>query len=285
MASWLLKAAVQGAISPLPGRDRLNHLLQTHVTGSITLTEEVFERKRTQCRRHLESYLAQRGRPPKHVLELGTGWYPVVPLGMIVAGVERVTTIDVNPLCDLGHARAALEKFGPALTADPSARDAAQLLEPLRVRLLVGDARESGLAAGSVDLFVSNNTLEHIPPQSLREILAEFRRLAAPGAVMDHFIDMSDHYAHFDDSITEFNYLRYSDRAWRVFNNRLQYQSRLRISDYRRLIEAAGFRVVAEDVERGPGEALDAIPLARRFRHYRREDLTALRGWLTAVTV
>jgi hypothetical protein len=285
MASWLIKAAVQGAISPLPGRDRLNHLLQRHVTGSVTLTDEVFERKLAQCRRHIESYRAQHGAVPRHVLELGTGWYPIVPIGLIEAGVERVTTVDVNPLCDLARARAALQRFGRQLPADPVATDAGGLLEPLGVQMLVRDVRDSGVERGSVDLFVSNNTLEHIPPTTLAEIMAEFRRLAAPGAVMDHFIDMSDHYAHFDRSITEFNYLRYSDRRWRPFNNRLQYQSRLRISDYRRIIEDAGFRVTAEDAERGPMDALDQITLAPRFQRYPREELAVVRCWLTAVTV
>lgn len=285
MPSWLLKAAVQGAISPLPGRDRLNHVLQRYITGSATLTDEVFERKLAQCRRHLESYRAQHGALPRHVLELGTGWYPIVPIGLIDVGVDRVTTFDVNPLCDLARARTALQRFGSDLQADPAATDAAQLLEPLGIRMIVRDVRESGLERDSVDLFVSNNTLEHIPPATLSEIMIEFRRLAAPGAVMDHFIDMSDHYAHFDRSITEFNYLRYSDRRWRPFNNRLQYQSRLRISDYRRIIEEAGFRVVAEDAERGAADALGQIALAPRFRSYSPEELAVLRCWLTAVTV
>jgi hypothetical protein len=102
---------------------------------------------------------------------------------------------------------------------------------------------------------------------------------------MDHFIDMSDHYAHFDRRISEYNYLRYSDRRWRPFNNRLQYQNRLRISDYRRIVQEAGFRVVAEDAERGPAELLEQITLAPRFRSYSQEDLAVLRCWLTAVTV
>src|SRR5947208_2717447 len=143
MASWLLKAAVQGAISPLPGRDRLNHLLQKHITGSVMLTDEVFERKIAQCGRHLDSYRGQHGALPRHVLELGTGWYPIVPIGLINAGVERVTTIDVNPLCDLPQARAVLERFGSEFQADSSARNAAEFLESLGVRLVVGDARDS----------------------------------------------------------------------------------------------------------------------------------------------
>jgi hypothetical protein len=307
MPSWLLKATVQGAISPLPGCDRLNYLLQKHVTGSVVLTEEGFERKLQQCRRHINSYRESGGgdRLPARALELGTGWYPIVPIGLALAGVEQVVSIDVSPLLDLERSRAVLELYAAQLRSgrlrellpeldsgraeaviaaagDRTARDAGELLEPLGVRVLLGDARASGLQAGSIGLFVSNNTLEHIPAEILRELMAEFRRLAAAGAVMDHFVDMSDHYAHFDGSITEFNYLRYSDRAWRVFNNRLQHQNRLRLSDYRRIIEQAGFAVIAEEEERGVHEELVRVSLARRFRDYAFEDLLVLRTWITA---
>jgi Methyltransferase domain len=308
MPSWLLKATVQGAISPLPGCDRLNYLLQKHVTGNVVLTEEGFEGKLAQCRRHILSCQASGGgdRLPSLALELGTGWYPIVPVGLVLAGVERVVTIDVSPLLDLERTQTVLELYAAQLqsgrlrsllpeidseraeaviaaAADDTARDAGELLERLGVRVLVGDARASGLPGGSVDLFVSNNTLEHIPPEVLRELMAEFRRLAAAGAVMDHFVDMSDHYAHFDRSITEFNYLRYSERAWRVFNNRLQYQNRLRLSDYRHIVEAAGFAPIAEEGERGAPEDLGRVRLAPRFRHYAFEDLLVLRTWITAV--
>jgi hypothetical protein len=288
MARWLLKAAVQGAISPLPARDRLNYLLQKHLTGSVALTDEAFERKLAQCRRHLESYRAVHGKLPRSALELGTGWYPIVPIGLALAGVEQVTTVDVSALCDADRTRSVLERFAsrrPDVPINASADDPNQLLEPLGVRLLVCDVRASGLAAGSVDLFVSNNTLEHIPPQGLQALLAEFQRLAAPGAVMDHFIDMSDHYAHFDRSISEFNYLRYSDRRWRLFNNRLQYQNRLRLSDYRRLVEEAGFEIQGQEVERGLLQELRQLKLARNFRRYPVDELSVVRCWLTAITV
>lgn len=310
MPSWLLKAAVQGAISALPASDRLNYLLQRHVTGSVVLSDEVFERKVAQCRRHLQSFQTARAGAglPASALELGTGWYPVVPVGMALAGVGRVVTVDVSSLLSPERTRRVLsayatllrsgsaEKLLPAIDAeraaavtaaaagDGAAESTDRLLAPLGIQVLIGDARASGLPAGSVDLFVSNNTFEHIAPRVLSQIVTEFRRLAAPGAVMDHFVDMSDHYAHFDRSITEFNYLRYSDRAWRLFNNRLQYQNRLRIPDYRRILEAGGFSIVAEDGEPGPADALARVELAPRFRRYTVEELLTLRVWLTAVS-
>lgn len=307
MPSWLLKAGVQGAISLVPGRHRLNAVLQERVTGSLALSEDVFATKVAQCNHHLARFREVRGdeRPPKAVLELGTGWYPIVPIGLALAGADRVTTLDVSLLTDAERIRRTLElyalwldsgRLASALPGIDAARadkalsaaseagaSAGDLLALVGVRALVGDGRATALPDGAIELAVSNNTFEHIPPAVLRAIMAELRRVADRGAVMDHFVDISDHYAHFDRSISEFNYLRYSPGAWRLFNNRLQYQSRLRASDYRGLVEDAGFTVVAEEAQRGAAEDLAGVPLAPQFRHYAQEDLLVLRTWITAV--
>lgn len=299
---------VQGAIAPFPGRERANCLLQKHLTGSIVLTQEGFAAKVAQCEHHLRSYRACRGSDavPASVLELGTGWFPIVPVGLALAGAERVITIDVTSLLDVPRTRRVLELYASALQSGGltglgrklrpervdaliraartgQARDPRALLGPLGVDVRIGDVRSSGLPAGSIDLFVSNNTLEHIAPRVLAQITSEFRRLAAPGAVMDQFVDMSDHYAHFDAAISEFNYMRYSDRMWRVFNNRLQWQNRLRASDYRRIIEQAGFDLVSEERAQGSIEELRRLELAPRFRGYADDDLLVLRCWFTGV--
>jgi Methyltransferase domain len=304
--SWLLKAATQGAISLLPGRHRLNRTFQERLTGSLVLTEARFEAKVAQCAHHLRSFRQVKGTDhgPRTAFELGTGWYPIVPVGLALAGAERVATIDVSPLLDRERVARVLDLYARALGegwldlpgVDHARAEAlvegararregspAELLEVLGVTPLVGDARAASLPPGSIDLIVSNNVLEHIAADMLAGVLAELRRLAAPGAVMDHFIDHSDHYAHFDRSITEFNYLRYPPALWRLVNNRLHYQNRLRASDYRRLVERAGFRVVAEQSERGAASELAAVRLATPFLRYTQADLLVLRSWLTAV--
>jgi hypothetical protein len=308
MPLWLLKAAVQGAVSLLPGRHRVNALLQQRVTGSLALRDATFAGKVSHCRHHLEQFRQARGpgRGPSTALELGTGWYPIVPIGLALAGAEQVTTIDVSSLLDAPRVRRTLAAYAAAIESGrldgqlpgidharaerviAAARDrgsatAEDLLASVGVRALLGDARACALPGGSIELLVSNNTLEHIAPHVLEQILVEFRRLSAPGAVMDHFIDISDHYAHFDRSINEFNYLRYPDGLWRLFNNSLHYQNRLRASDYRRLFERTGFRVIAEGAERGTPDQLSEVTLAPRFRRYARDDLLVLRTWITAV--
>lgn len=306
--SWLVKALLQGAASYLPGGARLNVLAQERMTKSLRLTEAGFEHKLEQCRRHLQTYAEHRPGdvPPSCVLELGTGWYPIVPIGLLLAGATSVVTVDARSHLDLKRTRAALALYASCIQSgrlsqvlpricarraeqvvaaarDETAPDATAILRRLGGRVVVGDVRRVDLPAASVDLFVSNNTLEHIPPRMLVGIMAKCRRLAIPQAVMSHFIDMSDHYAHFDPSITEFNALKYSDSAWRVLNNRLHYQSRLRICDYRRIIEDAGFDIVAQHSERGTRRQLAEVTLARRFRSYNESDLLTLRTWLTAL--
>jgi hypothetical protein len=129
---------------------------------------------------------------------------------------------------------------------------------------------------------VSNNTFEHIPADVLRGLAAEFARLCPPGGVMDHFVDMHDHYATFDPSIGRLNYLRYPDPVWRLFNNPLQHQNRLRLPEYRAILEEAGFEIVAERRRNGrPGE-FDGLRVARRFEAIPREEREVLFVWLTA---
>jgi hypothetical protein len=306
MPSWLLKAGVQGAISILPWHRRLNRLFQERVTGNVRLTSHRFESKVAQAERHLRHYAAAKPDSPipRTAFELGTGWHPIVPIALALSGVERVVSFDIDPLTDRDNTREALGLFASYLEGDrlgeilPGVQpararrllheclqggDARTLLAPLGIELEVTDARRTGLAPGSIDLFVSNNTLEHIPPDTLRALMTEFRRLAAPGAVMDHFIDMRDHYSGFDRSISRLNYLRYPERVWRLFNNRLHYQNRLRVSDYRALVQAAGFTIVAEQPTRGKPHEFDDLAVDRRYRDTPRRDLFTLFVWLTAV--
>ncbi len=308
MPHWLLKAAAQGAIAAAPLGDRLDRAARVHVTRSLTIGEAAFATKLRQCRHHVSAARSVRTARPfgPHALELGTGWYPIVPIGLWLCGARRVTTIDKNPLLEPERVRrtvqlydtaarnGVLDRLLPGAWADRVAtlRDAAAwadeedpelLLHRLGVDVVVGDARATGLEAGSVDLVVSNNTFEHVPPSTLLEILLEFRRVTSARAVMSHFVDMADHYAYFDRRLSQYHYLRFSDRAWRLLNGGIQYQSRLRISDYRDLLAEAGFSILQEEHGQALPHDLERVPIADRFQHYRREDLLVLRAWLTSV--
>jgi hypothetical protein len=127
-----------------------------------------------------------------------------------------------------------------------------------------------------VDFVSSTDTCEHIPASDLAAIFAECRRLLGPGGAFSCRIDLQDHYSYFDHSLSRYNFLRFSDRTWRLVDSPIHYQNRLRSPDYLRLVREAGFELVAQRPS-GPSEEgsaeLQALPLAERFRGYSLEEL------------
>ncbi len=305
MGRWILKAAIQGVISILPDSQRWNRVFQTRVTHSTDLNDERFLAKWSQAERHIADWEGNRGAfAGANVLELGTGWLPIVPVAMVLNGAGRVMSVDkqdvlthdcvvatldrIDRLIAAGAIRVrstgALERLHAVLQCAPT-RTARELLLDLGITCILGDARQLGLPAASVDLFVSNNTLEHIPSDILSGILSEFARVASPRAIGSHHVDMADHYAHFDHSLSVYNFLRYSDGIWRLFNNRLQYQNRLRVNDFRALQRDAGWELIAETNTTGPDGELGTIRVAPRFRNIPTADLAVITSWFVAVPV
>jgi hypothetical protein len=306
MSKWILKAAVQGFFSFLPNSQGWNEFVKRRLLKRC-LDRERFEYKLGQCREHLRNYFerATSGKDSFAAFELGTGFHPVIPICLYLCGAQKVWTADASRLLDskrvletselmvryaesgvlggwLPMARQDRVDGLKNLRASGESLSAQALLEMLNIHYLVCDARYTGLKRLSVDLFVSNNTLEHVPLEIIPGIFSEFRRIAAQGAVMSHFIDICDHYAYADRSITPYNYLKYPSRTWRFFNNSLHYQNRLRVSDYRKMHRDAGFNIIREDDEKDPPEVLGGMRVAEEFSHYPPEDLLTRNSWMVS---
>jgi Methyltransferase domain len=311
MGSWLVKALVQRGIGALPNPHYWNELLQDRVTHSLDLTKERFEISLRNCQNHLEQLQRSGSTATSNsfsAFELGTGWFPTVSIGLFLCGAREVWTWDIAPFltCDrlkltirrflgleqgqgpLGHFPALPERLSRlrevmALCESPEGLGPAETLERLGIYYRIGNASRSGLPPQSVDLIVSDVVFEYLSPEELFEILQEFRRIAAPDAVMSHTISLDDQYAAYDPGITQFNFLRFSDRAWRWLNNPIIPLNRLRVSDYRRVFSESGFQVVDETNQRGDPAELARTPLAARFRGYSVEDLLVIHTWLVAI--
>ncbi|HEY4800248.1 MAG TPA: class I SAM-dependent methyltransferase [Bacteroidia bacterium] len=254
---WIFKAIVQKGISFLPFGQKVNFLFQKYVTRGVYLSDQYFEDRLNHCREHFRNFKKYNSTANFSHLELGTGWYPVVPTGMFLYGAGSITTVDIARLCNEErthvtlrkfveyHQNGKLKKFLPGISeerlntlleeAKHPTFDYYAMLEKHNIVYMVMDARKLHLADGSIDLITSNNTFEHIYAEILKGILTEFKRIARPGGVMSHSIDMSDHFAHFDNSISVYNFLQYSDTQWRWIDNCIQPQNRMRIYDFRNL--------------------------------------------------
>jgi hypothetical protein len=198
MPSWILKSATHRVLSWLPRAQAWNSLFQTFVTRSMRLDSNGFEFKLARCRKMLEE-IPRTEAAGFRVLELGTGWYPIIPIGLYLCGASEVWTVDVYPLANAKRVREVLHMFRSYAERDmlrsvlPSVRpdriaelrdvlnesdgiSAVDLLRRLRINPLVGATPPYPLPDGSIDFIFSESVLVHIPTRALDPIFVEFRR-------------------------------------------------------------------------------------------------------------
>lgn len=288
MKIWIAKAVIQKSISFLPYKHRINFLFQKYVTKGVLLTDALMDDKLTHCSNHLKYYFKYGNKKEGFAsLEIGTGWYPIVPIGLFLAGADEIYTIDISSLLQTTaihqtvgklldyYASGKLQNYLPVIKTDRlDVLKAAllmkgapeKILETMHIKTTVGDARKMPFPDAKMDLINSNNTFEHIPEGILADILVEFKRVLKPDGVMSHQIDMSDHFAHLDKSITIYNFLQFTDARWNNIDNSIQPQNRLRITDFRRLHQQAGFKILEEINRPGSVSDLRKVKLADKYK-------------------
>jgi SAM-dependent methyltransferase len=289
---WLAKAALQRGLGVLPQGERLNYVFQRRVLRSLPAGDAALRRKFSRALQHLGVYREQGPAvPPGEATfyEFGAGWDLAIPLAYALLGVGEQVLVDIRPSARLelvNDSLASFERLRPELEAEagsglrPLGEPLASLaeLEPrFGIRYLAPcDARDTGLAEGSIEFASSTDTCEHIPEVELAAIFRETRRLLRPGGAFSCRIDLQDHYAYFDRSLSRYNFLRFSDSTWRLVNSPLHFQNRLRSPDYLRLVREAGLELVVERPS-GPSdegrEELRWLPLAKRFRGYSEDEV------------
>jgi SAM-dependent methyltransferase len=292
---WRVKAIAQGALAQCAAGVRVNNLLQRvagerrdtarHVASKVHDDWIVHASNLRELGFHLEG---------KGMLEIGTGWIPVLPLCFALAGVRCCHTLDLRRHLGRGAVILALRHLAPHLPAIARAAEAApaavrdrwnewvRISDDARILEAAGikyhapaDATACGLPEGSLELIFSNSVLEHVPAATLAGLMRETRRVLAPGGLALHSVNCGDHYAYFDRSITPINYLRFSSRQWRWWNNDILFQNRLRPRDFTRAALDAGLTVVMDKHRPRPEllARLPSLPVAEEFRVYPPEQL------------
>lgn len=228
------------------------------------------------------------------LLEIGSGWYPTLPVCFHLAGAARCLTYDIEAHMDQTSALAMVDRLGTHLERIAefgrrplaevqaaharlsAAKSAGELLALAGIDYRApADAASSGLPDQSVDVVFSNSVLEHVTPTDLERLMQECRRVLRVGGVALHSVNCGDHYAYFDRAITPINYLRYSESEWSRWNNGIQYQNRLRPVDFVASAQRAGFEMVVVK-QRPRFDLFDRMPeseIAPEFRHYDRAQL------------
>jgi cyclopropane fatty-acyl-phospholipid synthase-like methyltransferase len=217
-----------------------------------------------------------------NVLDIGTGWLPITTILFHIAGAANVTTVDVERFMDLHTTREAKSLIRNRIVETAShlgisLEDVSTKLNSLAPTYIV-PWDPSSFPADRFDIIVSRDTFEHIPATILERYLAEFHRILCRNGLMCHLIDNSDHWSHRDARLSRLNMLRYEDGVWWRLMSKAVYQNRLRHSDYARMFERTGWRIIRAHSwghDRGK-EDLKALPLASPFIGRTADDLAAL---------
>jgi len=289
MKKWIQKAIVQKTISYLPCNHLINYAFQKYVTKGVDLSDEYFHDRLGHARDHLNSFKKYSEKAiPHSCLEIGTGWYPIVPICFFLSGADKIYSVDISFLTSKKRLKTTLLKFVEcknsgllanyinvipvrlvvinSILRDFNKLSLNEVLQRLNIFYLIEDAKKLSLPDNTIDLINSNNTFEHIYPNNLIPILKEFRRVVKKQTgVMSHFIDMSDHFAHFDKTITIYNFLKFSDRQWKWIDNSIQPQSRIRIYDYKQIYSDLNIPITDETFREGNLKELTLIPLAEKY--------------------
>ena len=293
---WRTKGMIQKALVYVPAGQHLHFLLQRTAGGLKNVAGELDVK--VDDWRIMVGHLRNAGVDLQgcRMMEIGSGWYPTLPFCLYLGGVGRVHTVDLNRHMKAGLTREAADLLGKYLELIAQACGASHDDVLRRHRLLAdrltgidvesatdgviqyrapGDARRTNLPDHSVDVVFSNSVLEHVPGDAIEGMFREAMRILVPGGVMFHSVNCGDHYAYVDRTISQLNYLQYSDNEWEKWNNDFLYQNRLRAHAFVEMAERAGFALelnTAKPSERRLRE-LEKVRVHSQFAHLPPEKL------------
>lgn len=211
------------------------------------------------------------------VLEIGTGWFPTIPILQCLQGARRVFMSDLNVHLDDVSFAATMDFLRQVDPGDARLRAIQSRADLPLTYLAPFDV--NAIPDGSIDLVTSRTVLEHIPPDVLLDLFKALRpKLSARGRMV-HLVDHSDHLEHSDKSISKINFLTWPDgrHAW---INRLtrEGENRLRHHEYPPLFAQAGYRVVLEQhkVHEPTRQLAKSLPLQPHYAAMTPEQLATM---------
>lgn len=292
--NWTIKAITQKVISILPFSNQINFLFQRYLTVGKDLPASFLVDRINHANTHLESFMKLSPIPIEQVsiLEIGTGWYPIVPIVCFLSGSNDIVTADIRKLYSRQSVNQTIRAFLtlyynnslveliPTIQLNRVAvlelalkeKNVSKKLKLLQISTTLCKHNNYTIGSGSKDLIISNNTFQCVKKDQLNKLLSEVCRMGKPNSVMCVAIDLTDEFSHFDRSISNYNFLKFSETQWRLISNRLNSPNRLRYSDYQKRI-SLHFRIVNENLIQGEAQELECIQVHKMFSGYPISDL------------
>lgn len=263
---WRIKATLQKVLALTNVGDWLNHI---PATLSKKYHYNVATYQTHECIRKF-AYTTIDLNENKVALEIGTGYSAISSVVLALLGFHKIITVDITK--DLRFTtfkkqiqylelpenlnRIASKSIFPKseilkkinqLKATESLIELFGLLNITYLAPYTFQTIEE--QSGNYDYITSLVVLEHVQPSILEDLFKNTKKWLATNGYCVHTINFIDHFANpgifQDKSISEFNFLRYSDKFWHSWSgNPIAYTNRLSYLFYFELCEKSNLNVV-----------------------------------------
>jgi hypothetical protein len=178
------------------------------------------------------------------VLEIGTGWFPAIPLLLSQDEVKQVYMSDLIPHMDEVTFNEVRMFLRQAHGFDKD--NIIKTIEDIPA-VYIAPFDSEKLPENSIDYVISRTVLEHISPEEMVSLFVSLRPKLSKNGLMVHLVDHSDHLEFNDKNISRINFLTWSKRKHEGINYLMRDgENRLRHHEYPALFKRAGFRVLSE---------------------------------------
>ena len=182
------------------------------------------------------------------IKSIGTGWFPTIPILFARDGAKKVLLTDLNIHMDeitFGETLSLLKRYYP----DDAYLECIKSISDLPFEYLA-PFHATEVEDKSIDLITSHLVLEHIPRSDIYSTFLSLRSKISDHGLSINLVDHSDHFEHFDKSISKVEFLTWSEELHGVINYLIKDgENRLRHHEYHQIFIDAGFDIVEDIIE------------------------------------
>ncbi len=265
--NWKIKASLQKFLSLSKLGDQLNHL---PVTFNKEYHRNVFLYQTLECLRKFSHTNLNLRDDDSTALEIGTGYSVLSAVVLVLLGFKKVITVDVTKDLRFSTFKKQLAYIETSSFLEEILSKS--IYDEDQIRKMIFKIKECNSLeslfnsfnivyiapysfddiegqSSSFDYISSQVVLEHIKPEILSMLFKKTKRWLKEDGFCVHTVNFIDHFANpgffQDKSISEFNFLKYSNKFWSFWSgNSIAYTNRLSYVYYLQLAEKCDLKVV-----------------------------------------
>lgn len=301
MIKWHVKYFLAAILGLMPFRHYLHFKAQCLLGGAKLDEEEMLSRA---IELYSLVFTFKKSLYATKVLELGTGWFPYMPIVAFLFGARDIVTVDLNPWLSNETLRKTIksildkeEKIKVNLNFDSEILNSRfSVLKSIyndncEFRLTLDRLGIKYLSNYNVcnlevdekfDVILSSNVLEHIEINALSKIHAHLLNVVSDKGIAVHRYNPADHYAYLSGSTISF--LTVPDWLWRFYRQGgIAYHNRLRTREHASLVSNNDWviKLWADAIDNKAVELLEGkkVNLNNRYNEMDLDEICAYYSW------